>query len=80
MPICPACSKADETVHHYLFDCRPHEHTRHGLRKKLGRKSTSIRELLGRRKGILALLQYVADTRRLEGTFGDVPPIPNEKS
>jgi hypothetical protein len=79
-PICPACSKADETVHHYLFECRPHEHARHGLRKKLGRKSASIKELLGRRKGILALLRYVADTRRLEGAFGDVTPILNEKS
>jgi hypothetical protein len=79
-PICPACLKADKTVHHFLFDCHPHEHARHRLRKKLGRKSMSIMDLLGRKKGIMGLLQYVADMRRLEGTFGDVTPLPNEKS
>ena len=27
-PICPACTRAKESIHHYLFDCRAHEHAR----------------------------------------------------
>jgi ribonuclease HI len=71
-PLCPACGKADETVHHYLFDCRAHEHARHGLRGRLGSKAKSAKVLLGSKKGMAALLCYVAATKRLAGAFGDV--------
>jgi ribonuclease HI len=76
-PVCPACHRADETTHHFLFDCRAHEHARYGLRRKLGRKATSIKELLGKPDSMVALLRYVAATERLKGTFGDVSPPPS---
>jgi hypothetical protein len=76
-PLCPACTRADESTHHFLFECRTYEHARHVLRRKLGRKSTSVRELLGKPEPMLALLRYVAATGRLKGTFGDVSPPPD---
>jgi ribonuclease HI len=71
-PLCPACKRTDETVHHYLFECRAHEHARHGLRRKLGSKANSVKEVLGSKKGMIAALRYVAATSRLKDVFGDV--------
>ena len=76
-PLCSACSRANETTHHFLFDCRAHKHARHNLWRKLGRKSTSIRELLGKLGSMKAVLEYVAATGWLKGTFGDVMPLPS---
>ena len=76
-PLCPACSRADESTHHYLFKCRAHKHVRHKLQRKLRRKSASIKELLGKPDSMLALLGYVAATEHLKGTFGDVSPPPS---
>jgi hypothetical protein len=61
-PLCPACNKADETVHHLLFECHTHEHACHGLRRKLGRKATSIKELLGEPKSMRVLIEFIAAT------------------
>jgi hypothetical protein len=74
-PLCPACAGAEESIHHFLFDCRAHEHARAGLRRKLGRKSKSLRDLLGNQKAMKATLTYVAATKRLYSLFGDVTPI-----
>jgi hypothetical protein len=73
-PLCPACKRADETVHHFLFDCRAHEHARSRLRHSLGRKSKSLSDLLGRTESRKTLLEYVARTEPLKVTFGDVSP------
>jgi hypothetical protein len=73
-PICPACTEAEESVHHYLLECRAHEHARVGLRRKLGRRSKSMKELLGSHKAMAATLAYVAATKRLQAAFGDVTP------
>jgi hypothetical protein len=78
-PLCPACTGADESVHHYLFDCRAHEHARIMLRRKLGRRSKSLKDLLGDRKAMRATLVYVANTRRLQSIFGDVTPPAQDK-
>jgi ribonuclease HI len=76
-PVCPACNRADETVHHFLFDCRAHEHARSRLRHTLGRKSKSLTDLLGTPESMKTLMEYVARTERLKATFGDVSPPMN---
>ena len=76
-PLCPNCNRSDETVHHYLFECRAHEHARAELSRKLRRDAKSIRILLNTEKGIHAVLQYVTSTKRLKSIFGDVPPPPS---
>jgi ribonuclease HI len=76
-PLCPACTRTAETVHHYLLDCRAHEHARTVLRRKLGSKAKSIKELLGNPKAMKATLTYIAATKRLLATFGDVTPPPD---
>jgi hypothetical protein len=68
-PLYAACTRAVETTHHFLFDCHVHEHARHKLRRKLSRKSTSVRELLGKPGSMKSLLEYVAATGQLKGTF-----------
>ena len=61
-PICPACHRADETAHHFLIKCQAHKHAQHGLRMILGRKSMSIKHLLGKSDTMEMLLDYVAAT------------------
>ena len=54
-PLCPACTEAEESVHHYLFECRAYEHARVGLRRRLGWRSKSLKELLGSHKSMTAI-------------------------
>ncbi|TRM56799.1 hypothetical protein BD626DRAFT_413110, partial [Schizophyllum amplum] len=61
-----------ETVHHFLFDCPAYIAPRHRLVSTLGRDARNQRALLGTKKGITALLHYVASTKRLVNIFGDV--------
>jgi hypothetical protein len=68
----PACTKADETGHHFLFDGRAHEHVRVALRRALGRKSKSLMNLLRMPESTKVLMEFVARTERLKATFGDV--------
>ena len=75
-PLCPACAGAEESIHHYLFDCQAHEHARITLRRKLGHRSKSLKDLLSDQKAMRATLTYVANTRRLHSLFGDVTPLP----
>jgi hypothetical protein len=75
-PLCLACTGAEESIHHYLFDCQAHEHARVILRRKLGRRSKSLKDLLGDQKAMRATLAYVANTGRLHSLFSDVTPLP----
>jgi len=72
-PQCPACQRAEETVHHYLFDCPMHAHARHGLVRMLGRLSKSLRHLLRKWHAFRPLLKYVGETGRFRSTYGDLP-------
>ena len=45
-PCCPVCLGADETVHHFLFDCPTHAHAQHAVARKLGRQSKLVCHLL----------------------------------
>ncbi|KAL1738145.1 hypothetical protein HDZ31DRAFT_51437, partial [Schizophyllum fasciatum] len=63
---------APETVHHFLFDCPSYNAQRFELRRTLGRDARDQQVLYGTKKGIIALLRYVAATRRFQRVFGDV--------
>ena len=77
-PLCPTCSRGDESVHHFLFECHTHEHTRISLREVMGRNAKSLRHLLNTDKGIQAILHYMARTERLQPIYGDVTPAPSD--
>ena len=40
--VCPTCQLADETVHHYLFNCPGFVYERHSLAQAMGCNSKSI--------------------------------------
>jgi len=45
--LCLACTSAEETVHHYIFDYPLHAYACYSLARKLGCQSTSLRYVLG---------------------------------
>ena len=71
-PVCPACQLADETVHHYLFDCPGFAYERHTLAWTTGCNSKLIRHLLGNWCTFKAVLTYVHATGRFRGIYGDL--------
>ncbi|KAF5383227.1 hypothetical protein D9615_004786 [Tricholomella constricta] len=73
-PKCPHCPAEDETVRHYLYQCRRYKDARTDLITRLGRDAHVAAILYRTKKGIKNLLQFVADTERLKKTFGDVTP------
>lgn len=77
---CPACENHDETVHHFILVCPAYVNQREQMRKEVGARQCKIEYLLNESKGMRATLTYIARTRRLEQTFGDVtPPAEKEK-
>ena len=70
--VCPACQLADETVHHYLFDCLGFVYERHTLARTTGCNSKSIRHLLGNWHAFKAVLAYIHATGRFRGIYGDL--------
>jgi len=73
-PLCPACVLDEETLHHLLFDCPAYRSARHRISRTLGRKSKSLRDLLGKREPILEPLRFISETKHLKATFGDIAP------
>ena len=73
-PLCPSCQVAEESVHHFLFECPAYRNERHILAQALGRKATSLKFLLNHKKGTKELLKYIGRTGRLRRSFGDVTP------
>ena len=73
---CPACLShgrhTAETVHHYLFDCPAYRAQRERVSRALGRDARNKHILLGTKKGLVAILRYMADTKRFTNIFGDV--------
>ena len=56
---------SDETVEHYLLQCRRFSDQRHKMRRALARGShLSMRSLLGDVRNHAAVLRYVQDTER----------------
>jgi hypothetical protein len=73
-PLCPSCHVAEESVHHFMFECPAYQNERHHLARALGRKASSLKYLLNHEKGISETLKYMGRTGRLRRGFGDVTP------
>ena len=74
-PFCPHCGHGTpESIFHFLLICPHHASARRPLLAVLGRHAMSIPFLLGTKTGIPYFLRYVADTKRLKTTFGEIRP------
>ncbi|KAG1858630.1 hypothetical protein C8R48DRAFT_539416, partial [Suillus tomentosus] len=71
-PICSSCHQKEESVHHYILECPAFIRPRNILRKSLGTRNLTLKELFNDRKAIRKLLTFVAQTKRFQTTFGDV--------
>jgi len=65
-PLCPFCKSTEEMVHHFLFDCPAHSHTRFALSRALGLNFKSIYYVLGDTKALEPLLRYLKDMNRFQ--------------
>ncbi|KZP02698.1 hypothetical protein FIBSPDRAFT_770279, partial [Athelia psychrophila] len=64
-PACTMCGGITvETIRHFILDCPHHEHARHELRSKLGRKAGEIPFLLRDSSGVKEFLRYIHTTKR----------------
>ncbi|KAG2066813.1 hypothetical protein BDR04DRAFT_1029051, partial [Suillus decipiens] len=73
-PHCPHCRNTEETIFHFLIICPQYQHECHTLINALGHKAMSIPFLLSSLEATPHLVQYVNTTRRMNATFGEVPP------
>jgi len=73
-PTCQKCHLREESVHHFLIVCPAYARQRHELQNKIGPRASDLKNLLNDRKCIKPLFRFIANTRRLEQTFGDVTP------
>ncbi|EIW79477.1 hypothetical protein CONPUDRAFT_125804 [Coniophora puteana RWD-64-598 SS2] len=72
-PFCDHCDDAaEETIHHYLFDCPAWGRARHALIRALGRDAESLSFLLTNTKATQPLMRYVNATGRFKAIFGDL--------
>ena len=61
------CRDSDETIHHYLFDCKTWKHEHWLMGHGLGRASKSLRSLLNTKQGVKEVLKYIGRPKRLKG-------------
>ena len=73
--VCPACKQGEESIHHFLFNCRSWQHKRWHIGKKLGRLAKSTECMLNTPEGVKELMAFVRKMARLKGTYGDVPHV-----
>ncbi|EIW85502.1 hypothetical protein CONPUDRAFT_70292 [Coniophora puteana RWD-64-598 SS2] len=72
-PFCNHCDDvADETIHHYLFDCPAWGRARHDLIRTLGRNAESLAYLLTNTKATQPLMRYINATGGFKDILGDV--------
>ncbi|KIK31553.1 hypothetical protein CY34DRAFT_103138 [Suillus luteus UH-Slu-Lm8-n1] len=71
---CLQCNKHEETVKHFLLVCPSYAQQRAALRQEAGTGMSQLHQLLNNEDFIKPLFRYIARTRRLEQTFGDVSP------
>ncbi|KAG2063387.1 hypothetical protein BDR04DRAFT_936807, partial [Suillus decipiens] len=69
---CEKCNAHEETVHHFLLVCQSFIRQRNKLREEVGPRNCNLRYLLNEDKGMRATLKYIARTKRMEQSFGDV--------
>jgi hypothetical protein len=74
-PDCPHCQQGiKETIFHFLLACPHYAGPRRTLQAELDHTAQTIPSLLGTRTGIVHLLIYISNTKRLKSTFGEVRP------
>ncbi|KAG2036797.1 hypothetical protein BDR03DRAFT_865425, partial [Suillus americanus] len=78
-PFCSTCEEREETVHHFLMSCPAYTRYRVALKAELDTQAQSLKGLLNDRNSIKAVLKYVARSKRLVNTFGDVSPPEQKK-
>ena len=61
-PKCPSCKQADESIHHYLFDCPTWRHERWHMGQALRRDAESETCAINDIKGVKAVLKFVGRT------------------
>ena len=71
-PACPTCGRHSETVHHFLFRCKPYEVQRKQLEITLKRHGKSTKTLLARPKALPVLFKYVNDMNWFQRTWGSM--------
>ena len=67
LPTCVHCWASDETIHHYLFNCKIWKHERWLMGCSLGRASRLLWSLLNTKWGFKELLKYIGRPKRLKG-------------
>jgi hypothetical protein len=70
-PFCPHCPHVEETVRHLLLDCPKYWKERLFVQRRLRRKAFDMKTLLSDPKAIHLTLKFVAQTKRLEDSYGD---------
>jgi ribonuclease HI len=73
-PDCDRCTHR-ETVIHYILHCPRYTRHRRQLQATVGFANMNVKTLLSTRKHLPALMQYVADTKRLQSSFPDIPVL-----
>lgn len=76
---CRKCNAHEETVHHLLLVCPAYTHQRNTLRDKIGPRKCNLKYLLNNEDGMKEMLRFVAATKRMEQTFGDITPPEEEE-
>ena len=69
---CPACGQREETVVHYLIQCRSYSDSRHRLEQAVGRSGRDITKLLNNKAMFPHLFTFINETQRFHTSFGDV--------
>ncbi|OJA07514.1 hypothetical protein AZE42_13178 [Rhizopogon vesiculosus] len=76
-PNCTHCPQSEETIHHFLFECRHFHRERHDLTNALGHKASSLSFLLTDINAIHYLVRFVNATKRFKTTLGEIKmPVP----
>ncbi|PPQ81181.1 hypothetical protein CVT24_009472 [Panaeolus cyanescens] len=69
-PTCESCGKKDETVYHFLMECKSHEVARRRHFAYLGRNSATMHRLLSDKRVTVKLFRYLNDTKRFTHNLG----------
>ena len=74
---CEACwlrseQNTEETVRHFLFECPEYAAERSQLQTKLGRDARDLKTILKNKEKTKELIRYIARTKRLRPTIGNL--------
>jgi hypothetical protein len=67
-PTCPHCPTTEETVKHYLLECRHYWREQWEMRKEMGRRGYRLSNMLGNKQHKGAVLRYISATGRFKRT------------